>query len=58
MYHKQHLLYLGYKFLQKKMLKAIFKIEKNPTAKLDILVFCKPTNKPVIIYNVNSPGAE
>ena len=35
-----------------------FKIEKKPTAKLEVLVFCNPTNNPVIIYSVNSPGAE
>ena len=40
------------------MLKIIFNIENKPTAKLDILVFCNPTNKPVIIYSVNSPGAD
>ena len=45
-------------FVTKTILKNIFKIEKQPTTKLEILVFCKPTNKPVIIYKVNSPGAE
>ena len=40
------------------MLIKIFNIEKNPTAKLEVLVFCKPINNPVIIYKVNSPGAE
>ena len=36
----------------------IFNKEKNPTAKLEVLVFCNPTNNPVMMYNVNSPGAE
>jgi hypothetical protein len=36
----------------------IFKIEKKPTAKLEILVFCNPMNNPAIMYRVNSPGAE
>ena len=45
-------------FVTKTTLKNIFRIEKKPTTKLEILVFCKPTNKPVIIYKVNSPGAE
>ena len=40
------------------MLKKIFRIEKKPTTKLEILVFCNPTKSPVIMYNVNSPGAE
>ena len=40
------------------ILKIIFNIENKPTAKLEILVFCKPINKPEIIYNVSSPGAD
>ena len=30
-------------------LKIIFKIENRPTAKLETLVFCKPTKRPVMI---------
>ena len=46
------------KYKTKNRLKIIFVTEKKPTTTLDVFVFCKPINNPVIINIMSSPKEE
>ena len=46
------------KYKTKNRLKIIFVTEKKPTTTLEIFVFCRPINNPVMIKMVNSPKDE